>query len=199
MGETSDSKGWKHILLYCKQKCWKWSYDLFPWAWIRVILLKLRNMHDSVAKAPCVFALAKLLPPFIVQKCCVADLQTASSALVLFPEKNSKHCILNFLLKGTFTNNFEIYQVYSSYLDKLEVNSTTYVITTLQFYYFQNFYFFSLLSHCWLPTPLSAALFHLLMRLTVFCNYLLHNPGCSGTKGMLTQKRKKNLKMVLCA
>lgn len=29
------------------------------------------------------------------------------------------------------------------------------------------------------------------MRLTVFCNYLLHNPGCSGTKGMLTQKRKK--------
>lgn len=99
-------------------------------------------MHDSVAKATCVFALAKLLPPFIVQKCCVADLQTASSALVLFPEKNSKHCILNFLLKGTFTNNFEIYQVYSSYLDKLEVNSTTYVITTLQFYYFQNFYFF---------------------------------------------------------
>lgn len=93
-------------------------------------------MHDSVAKAMHVFALAQLLPPFIVQKCCAADLQTASSALVLFPEMNSKHCILNFLLKETSENNFEIEHVYSSYLDKLEVNSTAYVITIVQFYCF---------------------------------------------------------------
>lgn len=30
LGEISDAQSWKCIFLYCKQKCWKWSYDQLP-------------------------------------------------------------------------------------------------------------------------------------------------------------------------
>lgn len=69
----SDAKSWKYILLYCKQKCWKRLYDQLPWAWMKLILLKLINTHDSVAKATCISALTKFLTPFIVKKWWVAD------------------------------------------------------------------------------------------------------------------------------